>query len=814
MDDWVLRSQTWLNSTYGGRTGYINAPTNGMTGWSTMYSATRALQLELGITNTSDTFGPGTTSAFISQIGEITGATASQRPNVVGILQAVLWCKGYWGGTEFGVWDSDVASSVMEVKADVNLPMTAAVPVKLMKTLMTMDAYILVGGGSPKVREVQRYLNGSYWQRLDFGLVPCDGFYSRQVQQGLMYAIQYEIGMADGTANGNFGPGTRQGVRDYGTFGLGASDGSRHMVRLYQAALILNGYEVDSFLGQFDSSTQEQTLRFQEFVELAATGAANYSTWASLLVSTGDIDRPSNACDTATPLHPLKIASVKSAGYVTVGRYINGVDKRLQHDEAARIWSNGMRWFPIYQEWNDSADQFSYSLGYEQGERIAMRMRQMGIRSERRVYLSVDFDATEDDIYAVVIPHFQGVRDALQKSSAVTYRLGVYGTRNVCSTLAAEGLTESSFVSDMSTGYSGNLGFPLPSNWAYDQIDGVLLSPGSTSGIEIDKVIPSSRAEWLTESDVLRTPRRYENGAPAGFDEEFYWRIAGLCYLGDSSTSSSLVSRRNRNDTILNWLQRPAYWGGPEATIVQKAWQVYTGPAYAAHAPGTPSYDALMAAFVTLQERGGSELYPTPVAGRFGQTDHWAASTRGHLLNGVDGGGVINPGDLGGWALDLATFWESYEQARVAASGGVLDVRSWTAANLGGTSGTKFGVKDLRADMAAYLCAKRMNDQPDVSLDEIVRQVLVAIEDDPGWLAKRFIAERFGTRSTMVAAAKTVFSTPWLPEFALDLFIKVRLPGATAPTLSPSPAVLATELDGLANGFADAVEAARTWTER
>ncbi|GAA4383504.1 hypothetical protein GCM10023152_33920 [Agromyces bauzanensis] len=637
--------------------------------------------------------------------------------------------------------------------------------------------------------------------------------YSRQVQQGLMYAIQYEIGMADGTANGNFGPGTQQGIRDYGVFGLGASDGSRHLVRLYQAALIFNGYEVDSFLGQFDSSTQQQTLGFQNFVELAATGAANFSTWASLLVSTGDVNRPSNACDTATPLHPLKIPSVTSAGYVTVGRYINGIDKRLQHDEAARIWSNGLRWFPIYQEWNDAADQFSYPLGFEQGERIAMRMRQMGIRSGERVYLSVDFDATEDDIYAVVIPHFQGVRDALQKSSSVTYRLGVYGTRNVCSILAEEGLTESSFVSDMSTGYSGNLGFALPSNWAYDQIDGRLLSSGS-SGIEIDKVIPSSRAEWLNESDVLRTPRRYENGAPAGFDEEFYWRIAGLCYLGDSSTASSLVTRRQRNDTVLNWLQRPEYWGGEGASITAGAWElVYTPAAYVGFSEGTPHFDALVAAFVTLQERGGSELYPTPVALRFGQTDHWAASTRGHLLRGVNSGGVINPGDLGGWALDLVTFWESYENARVKEPGGILDVKTWTAANLGGTSDTNFAVRDLKADMAAFLCAKRMNDQPDVSLDEIVRQMLVEIEDDPGWLAKRFIAERFGNRSTMVAAAKSVFTTPWLPDWAIDFFIKVRLPGAAATTLPPSAAVLATELDGLANGFADAVETAQAWPE-
>ncbi|MEU7875743.1 glycoside hydrolase domain-containing protein [Dactylosporangium sp. NPDC049140] len=50
------------------------------------------------------------------------------------------------------------------------------------------------------------------------------------------------------------------------------------------------------------------------------------------------------------------------------------------------------------------------------------------------------------------------------------YAIGVYSCRNTCSRLAAEGLTTRSFVSGMSTGYSGNLGFALPDNWAFDQI--------------------------------------------------------------------------------------------------------------------------------------------------------------------------------------------------------------------------------------------------------------------------------------------------------------------------------------------------------
>ena len=49
----VLKTQQWLNKTYGGKTGYgSNINENGNTGWTTIYALTRALQIELGITST------------------------------------------------------------------------------------------------------------------------------------------------------------------------------------------------------------------------------------------------------------------------------------------------------------------------------------------------------------------------------------------------------------------------------------------------------------------------------------------------------------------------------------------------------------------------------------------------------------------------------------------------------------------------------------------------------------------------------------------------------------------------------------------
>ena len=42
------------------------------------------------------------------------------------------------------------------------------------------------------------------------------------------------------------------------------------------------------------------------------------------------------------------------------------------------------------------------------------------------------------------------------------YKIGVYGSRNVCIQVSDKRYATYSFVSGMSTGFSGNLGFPLP----------------------------------------------------------------------------------------------------------------------------------------------------------------------------------------------------------------------------------------------------------------------------------------------------------------------------------------------------------------
>ena len=114
----VLKVQNWLNETDGkyeasGRFNRVLA--NGTTGWKTIYGLRRALQIELGIENTSDSFGP-TTYNLCPNINQ--GATG----NLVYIVQGGLYCKGYNQNGFDGVKGNGSYSAVKSLKSDMGIP--------------------------------------------------------------------------------------------------------------------------------------------------------------------------------------------------------------------------------------------------------------------------------------------------------------------------------------------------------------------------------------------------------------------------------------------------------------------------------------------------------------------------------------------------------------------------------------------------------------------------------------------------------------------------------------------------------------------
>ncbi|MFJ8194142.1 glycoside hydrolase domain-containing protein [Streptomyces sp. NPDC096094] len=496
MSDPNIRAvQDWVNATYANAPGYVPCTPNGRTGWETVDCLTQALQYELGISPTVKNFGPGTLAAVQKRYRFPAGET---NENIVRIYNAALWCKGYYGSEDPAVWDARAQVSLSSAVSDLGLifdsvNIDANLWARVTRSLLRMDQFLMVPGGKPTTKRIQQFLNRWYVQEERIpamNLVPSDGIYSRDVQQGLMLAIQFELGLDKNTINGNFGDGTKAALKSKGT-GIRLTP---ELERLFRAACWFNSPTWDGngnavhydgenvFSDDAWTATGLWVNAFQEFSQLP-TGTLdddtfNYKTWAQLLVSCGDETREGHGCDTAAYTSPERARALWAADYRIIGRYLDEhlepddpyyLGKALKPGEAAGIVVNAMRLFPLFQYNGTQLANFTETKGYDQGLKADAKAREHGIPHGSCIYFAVDYDAQDEHITSHVVPYFHGVRNALARSGA-RYVFGVYGTRNVCERVSREAGARWSFVSGMSWGYSGNLGFPMPHNWSLNQI--------------------------------------------------------------------------------------------------------------------------------------------------------------------------------------------------------------------------------------------------------------------------------------------------------------------------------------------------------
>lgn len=266
-DAMVYLTQRWLNQEYGDVPGFGYVTEDGRTGWDTVYGLTRALQVELGITDLADNFGPTTARLYSQNLLRRQDGVTNRK---FAILQGALWCKGYNPGYNLsetedgtvvfnGVFDADVEKAIIELKEDAGLiNPDGVVTVNIMKALMSMDSFKLLSsyGGTEAVREMQQKLNRKY--EAYTGITPCDGVYGRNTNRALIYALQAEEGMPTDVANANFGVTTRlccpeiPYIRDSVAARRypGTSSGSYYsaaqitsITELMQFALLVNGYD-------------------------------------------------------------------------------------------------------------------------------------------------------------------------------------------------------------------------------------------------------------------------------------------------------------------------------------------------------------------------------------------------------------------------------------------------------------------------------------------------------------------------------------------------------------------------------------------
>lgn len=494
-DEAVLAVQKWLNKTYGNVPGFERAPENGRTGWPTIYSLRMGLQHEIGISSLGEGFGDATKSALVPVVNSL---RPGYHGNIAQLIQGAFWCKGINPVDFNNKFTIDTLSAVRELQEDAGVTADGRVTVALMAALFDMAAFVLVEKGDARIREMQRMLNSKFSDELQ-EIMPCDGIYQRATNTTLIYALQRAEGMEPGQANGNYGPGT---IASTPTVNQGASG---EIVRIIQYGLYVNGFYQGQFDGYYGSSVASSVISFRKFMNLPPfTGTADLTVIKGLLTSNGNTNRNSDTFDAATQLNATQARQLRQFDFSIVARYLTGTvgiganrkNKYLTTQELANLTNAGLSVVPIYEDGGYELEYFNMQQGIQDGFVASNAAAKLGFPAATTIYFAVDVDVLDGDIDGTIIPYFRGISQAMNNS---IYKIGIYGTRNVCNRVTEASGTNVlfSYVADMSYGWSGNLGFKMPKNWAFDQF-----VEYTAAGVDIDQVASSGKDQGSTKFKV------------------------------------------------------------------------------------------------------------------------------------------------------------------------------------------------------------------------------------------------------------------------------------------------------------------------
>ena len=757
----VQQVQEWLLSTYRNRSEFAafvaesGFTANGLTGNTTMTALIYALQYELGISGVTGSFGP-TTISLAPRINFSNAGNYSK--NIIKILEGGLWCHGYSAGYNEpddsfgGTYDSDTDAAVKELQNDIGINPSGNFDGYLWKALLSTDAYVTTWtGGSEKLREAQQYLNGlainGYFFTDDFlgGYLPTDGLNSRQFSSALIYYLQANMGMYASEATGFIGDATKAGLITVPDHLPSDVTTARHYERAIVFALLANGYDltINSYWSQETANTVAQ---FQRDMALPQTGKVDVTTWMALLVSYGDKNRPYTACDTRFEITDARLSTLKAMGIQAVGRYINGTEfKVLRSGEVERIINGGLGLIPIYQENGTEASDFSYAIGLSQAVKAAGNARKFGIPYDSIIYFAVDYDAQDWEISEYILPYFKGVSEAL-----TNYRVGVYGTRNVCSQVTSTGYAVTSYVSNMSSGFSGNLGFKMPENWNFDQFDEIEIADWG-----IDKVVHSGL-----------------HPAVESFIDENSQEISDYEYRVQHN--EAVINQMLRVLQVLSASPLDNPWN-PHLSFYR--YDVYSGTQWDILASPISIKDREIFDDLKNTLEQGEGLYSyflDPKSGTKIGLDHMIVTLQSHLFVTQNIHSRIT--DFTGWAGDLITAWGQLLPFKPN-----ISIEEGVYALVGGTDKSMFPFVDLLQDVDAYNIAHLAKISDDSTAINSLKDYYVSgrFEDR----LNKFITGRFGSTESIYSQTLELLTTDddldLLEEGILTFFVSSQVKNAS-----------------------------------
>ncbi|MDR0847098.1 MAG: DUF1906 domain-containing protein [Lactobacillales bacterium] len=678
-DERVLATQRWLNATYGSVSGFGSVPEDGKTGWLTIYGLIRGLQHEFGIENLVDNFGPTTIRNWDDSIAEWwKNAPARLNGNFVYLIQGAFWCKGIDPGGFNGEYSGRLKDALMELQSDAGFSTPSGTFESMWaKCLFDMSAFVLVQGGDDTIRKIQQWINANFYQYC--GVLSADGIYQRDTNSGLIYALQAMEGMSPEESTGTYGNKTTELTPTI------TASSPENLIKLLQSALYVNGfYKEGGINGKFTEDLSESIYQFRKFMNLTPyNNIADMTVVKGLLSSSGNVNRKTEGVDASTKvLTESVINTLKNNGITHVGRYLTGTvgvppndrDKSLSREELQLLFNAGLSVFPIYQDDKAQLSYFSYSQGLNDGTVATAKAKSLGIPTGTVIYFAVDIDVLGDDISGIITPHFKGVIENTAKNG---YVVGIYGTRNVCNKVIAAGYAKFAFVSDMSTGFSGNLGFPMPRQWAFDQI--------------LEETIGSGDGSIGVDHDAISGRDNGFNSFSAGEDKYEQYIEHNKKMIEQMLKVYQLLETETLDCSINPHLSFYRY-----KDYNEMAWNVLAAP--------VSQHDKLI--FDDLWDKLNAEetMLKTifdPYSGKEIDLSHMIVTLQTHLfLSAIIYEGVA---DFAGWAGDLLTCW-GYAKTKTEKKPDELE--SFLYEYIGSDDSSTFGKEDFYQDIDAYNLAQ------------------------------------------------------------------------------------------------------------
>ena len=675
-DERVREVQIWLNSTYVGINGWVNVDEDGFTGGETVSGLIRALQHELN-TSMDGILGEETMNLFNRNFPNgLSIESQSQYSNINYIINGGFYCRGIDPISFSDSFTEGTKVAVQTLQEQIGLSsQNGVINAKLMKAILTTDAFTLIALGDSNIRIMQRDLNNKYGNYLE-KYIPTNGVYDRYTNNGIIRAIQSEIGTS---VDGEWGNNTMNSCPT-----LVYGSGNKRMIYLLQYLLYANGFNPNGFDGGYGNGVKNAVNAFQTLMCLTVDGMCGKQTWSALVISCGDTSRNANACDTCFQITPSRAQMLKNNGFEVIGRYLTGYiseqkPKSLAIGELQTILDAGLKAFIIYQENNRDIRDFSVKKGNEAAIKAVEAAIKNKVPEETIIYFAVDLDVYEDQINNYIIPYFKGINNFIGSK----YKVGIYAPRLVCQKVTEANYAISSFVADMSSGYSCNVGQKMPNNWNYDQFKEITMY---NSEMDIDKVKYRGLIEPISnlDSNIQIPNKNIEN-------IEYLKKIYNIAKQYCESKNNA--STQNINSIVLQYLAKKNYF--------EIEWRLLTG------------YDMNAITYIEnnieLDERNQTYMY-VPKFKKLISLPHLAVATL-MIFNRYIGISLLDSSveDLCGWGGDLLQFTDELSQQIHTIPS---DFDDNVASIIGTDNSDTFDFEDLLQDFDAWNIYRSLKNFP------------------------------------------------------------------------------------------------------